>query len=181
MLQQAAVTSTQMWQATGVAAALDVVVVGVLVWRVSRGAFTGLRIRFPVVAAVVWMLIYGVAALTAWESCYQYVMPAWVRWGAWLYGLGHVLLGVLFWWIGNRAPAHPVIVLAVLGGLHSLPGHLYGIYGRGLLEECPLIQGVSAGSALTFGVFEFVFYWMVVLALSRGLRRVARIAEVRGV
>jgi hypothetical protein len=173
VLQPAAVTSTQLWQATAVAAAVDLVVVGVLWWRVSRDAFERLRVWFPSVAAGVWALIYGVAALSAWESCYQYVFPAWVRWGAWLYGLSHALLAFLFWWVGKRARIHPVLILAVLGGLHSLPGHLHGIYGRGLLEVCPPVRGVSAGSALTFGVFEFAFYWMVVLVIALGLRRLA--------
>ncbi len=170
MLQTPAVTSTQMWQATAVAAVLDFVVIGVLWWRVSRDAFARLRVWFPCVAAAVWTLIYGVASLAAWESCYQYVMPAWVRWGAWLYGLLHVLLGLLFWWVAKRAPVHPVIVLAVLGGLHSLPGHLHAIYRRGLLEDCPLVRGISPASALTFGMFEFAFYWMWVLVISLSLR-----------
>ncbi len=179
MLQAPAVTSAQLWQATGLAAVLDLAVVGILWWRVSPDAFARLRVWFPCVAAVVWALIYGVAALTGWESCYQYVMPSWVRWGAWPYGLSHVLLGALFWWIAMRAPVHPVILLAVLGGLHSLPGHLHGIYGRGLLEQCPLLRGVSVSSALTFGVCEFVFYWMVVLAISLSLRwLVARGSQV---
>jgi hypothetical protein len=159
-----------MWQATAVAAVLDVIVVGVL-WRlVSRDAFTQLRVRFPCAAAAVWTLIYGLASLAAWDACYQYVMPTWVRWGAWLYGLLHVFVGLLFWWIATRGPVNPVVVLAVLGGLHSLPGHLHGIYGRALLEECPLVKGVSPASALTFGVFEFAFYWMVVLVIALSLR-----------
>jgi hypothetical protein len=168
-----------MWRATAFAAGLDVVVVGVLWWRVSRDSFTRLRLWFPCVAAAVWMLIYGLASFLAWDTCYQYVMPAWVRWGAWLYGLLHILLGLLFWWVAQRTPFHPVIVLAVLGGLHSLPGHLHGIYGRGLLEQCPIVRGVSPASALTFGVFEFAFYWMVVLMISLGLRSLTARASGR--
>ncbi len=170
MLQAPAVTSAQVWQAAGVAAVLDVVVVATLWWRVSREVFARLRVWLPCVAAVVWTFIYGVAALTAWESCYHYVMPPWVRWGAWLYGLSHGLLGVMFWWLAKGAPLHPVLGLALLGGLHSLPGHMHGIYARGLLDRCPPVRGVSAASALTFGVFEFAFYWMVVLAISLSLR-----------
>jgi len=176
MFQQTAVTSTQMWLAAGIVAGADIIVVGTLVRFVLQEAFLRLRMWFPSVAAVTWALIYGLAALTAWDACYRWVMPAWVRWGAWLHGLGHVLLGIVFWWVARRTRVHPAVTLAVLGGLHSLPGHLHGIYGRGLLEHCPLVHGVSAASALVFGVFEFAFYWMVVLVISLGLQRlVARL------
>lgn len=170
MLQTPAVTSTQMWQATAVAAVLDAVVIAILWRRVARDTFTRLRWWFPFVAAAVWTLIYGVASFAAWDSCYQYVLPAWVRWGAWLYGFFHILLGYLFWWVAQRTPIHPVLTLAGLGGLHSLPGHLWGIYRHGLLEQCPLVSGVSPTAALTFGVFEFVFYWMWVLMITLSLR-----------
>ena len=63
----------------------------------------------------------------------------------------------------------------LLGGLESLPGHLNAIYRFELLERCALIKGISPASALVFGVFEFGFYWSVVLGVSALLsRRVGR-------
>jgi hypothetical protein len=43
-------------------------------------------------------------------------------------------------------------------------GHGIGI-SRGLLRV-PLLANVSAVSALVFGVFEFIFYWCVIVGLS---------------
>ena len=53
---------------------------------------------------------------------------------------------------------------SLLGGLVSLVGHSIGI-SRGLLRV-PLLADASAVSALVFGVFEFIFYWCVIVGLS---------------
>ena len=100
-----------------------------------------------------------------WETCYQYIFPLWARWimppvMAVLDGV----LALLFWWLALHLPGNPVVNLVLLGGLESLPGHLRAIQ-LGILET-PLLREVSAASALTFGFFEFVFYWSVILAIS---------------
>lgn len=173
MLQSPAVTTSQMWLATVLAAVIDIGIASLLWKRASRERFARLSWWFACVAGIQWACIYGVAALAAWDSCYRYVMPPWVRWAAWIYGLGHVLLALVFWWIVMHVRTRPVIALAILGGLHSLPGHLNGIYARHLLEACPLVRGISPGSALIFGAFEFAFYWMMALTLSMALQRIA--------
>jgi len=47
----------------------------------------------------------------------------------------------------------------------SLPGHLNG-FRMGLLEKCPMLVGVTPVPALVFGMFEFAFYWSVILTLA---------------
>jgi hypothetical protein len=57
-----------------------------------------------------------------------------------------------------------VLWFILLGGLVSLVGHSIGI-SRGLLRV-PLLADASTASALVFGVFEFIFYWSVIVGLS---------------
>ena len=61
------------------------------------------------------------------------------------------------------------LVLALLGGLVSLVGHGIGI--RRVLLTVPPLAEASAVLALTFGVFEFVFYWCVIVDLAVEARK----------
>jgi len=90
------------------------------------------------------------------------------------FGLAEGLLGYLFWWISLRLPGNPLGWFFLMGGLHSLPGHLHAIYSRGLLQKCPILVGVSAASALVFGIFEFVFYWCIALIVSAFVQQISR-------
>ena len=123
------------------------------------------------VAALFWALLYSTALYAFWLPCYQSIFPSWVRWIVPVYGLTLGVLAVLFWWLAQRLPTNPVIGFVILGGLQSFPGHLFGIYRLDLLIACPLLQQVSAGAALTFGFFEFIFYWCVILGLSFALQK----------
>jgi hypothetical protein len=80
-------------------------------------------------------------------------------------------LGGIFWWVGRRAARGAVPLFLTLGALESVPGHLHGIYGRGLLEHCLPVLGTTPTSALVFGFFEFAFYWSVILAVAAFVAR----------
>jgi hypothetical protein len=113
--------------------------------------------------------LYAWAAWTFWDSCYGAVLPPWGRAAAPAVGSTYGALGWVFWWIARRAlPERPVVPFLALAALQSLPGHLYAIYGRGLLEGCQVIRGISAASALTFGLFEFATYWAVLVLIAHG-------------
>jgi cobalamin synthase len=101
-----------------------------------------------------------------WETCYQYVFSPLARW-IWppVYGLIAGGIALFLWWLARRLPGNPILNFLLLGGLDSFPGHLWAMYGRKLMET-PLLKDVSIASALTFGYFEFVFYWCVILAIA---------------
>jgi hypothetical protein len=134
MLQTPVVESIQTWQATAVAAVLDGVGIDVLWWYRSPAVFAKPRGWFPCVAAGVWMLGCGLAPLAAWDSWYQHAMQSCVGWGAWLYGLLHILLSVVFWWIAQGMPAHPTRVAASFQ-LASLPSRCVGRGGETYMHE----------------------------------------------
>lgn len=171
----ASVTTTQMWQATLVAATLAAAF-GLIADRRVREPFPAhLPTALAVVGVVYFTGLYSWAAWTFWDSCYAAVLPPWGRAAAPLVGAVWGGMGLAFWWVARRlSPQRPVPPFLVLGGLQSLPGHLIAIHGRGLLEGCPILRGITPSSALTFGLFEFGVYWAVVLLvahLSAGSRK----------
>jgi hypothetical protein len=162
-----------MWAATAIAALADVV----LLWAVARLVPDGkfMRLKWPVtaVAAAFWSGIWSCAMWGPWWSmAYGHVFPGWSRpvvppaYGTLFGGAG---MGM--WWLAGRLRRAPSILFCALGGLVSLPGHLFAIYGRGMLETVPVLQGVSPASALVFGIFEFMIYWAVILLAAAGIDR----------
>ncbi|NJD19184.1 MAG: hypothetical protein FIA95_07890 [Gemmatimonadetes bacterium] len=167
MLELVPVTTDQMWTATLIAGTLVLVL----------ASFASVRVRAPfpprlspalLVAGVVWFTaLYAWAAWTFWDTCYGAILPAWARTAAPFVGAVDGFVGWGFWWIARRVSPHrPVAPFLLLGALLSLPGHVHGIYGRGLLDRCAVVQGITPASALVFGLFEFAFYWALVLLVA---------------
>jgi hypothetical protein len=154
--------------ATLVTATLDIGLVLLLVWRVEPARFRRLKWPLAVVAFIFWGSVWTYAMWGDWWGlAYRYIFPEWMRWvGPLVYAVlsSGVCLGG--WWLAQRIPWNAVVNYCVLGGLVSLAGHSWAIYGRGMFEKVPILQGVSPASALTFGVFEFIVYWSVILAIT---------------
>lgn len=166
------VTTAQMWVATYIAAALAVALLAVAAYRVRAPLPPRLEGTLLVVAVAWFGALYAWAAWSFWDTCYAAVLPAWGRIAAPAVGMLGGCLAWPFWWVSRRLlPRRPAIPFIVLGALHSLPGHLSGIYQRDLLEGCALVRGVSPASALTFGLFEFAIYWSGVLMVAHALAR----------
>ena len=159
-------TSQMYWTAALVTAALDLLLVGLLVWRLEESTFRQLQPGLTIAAMLFWCILYTWASWSFWEVCYAYLLPGWVRWFVVPFGLISGLLGYAFWWLSLRLPGKPLYWFFLLAGMHSLPGHLHAIYGRVMLERCPILAEVSASSALIFGIFEFILYWCFVLLIS---------------
>jgi hypothetical protein len=163
----AQVTSELYWIAASVTAIIDVVFVTVLAWRIRPERFHHMK-NFLAGSAILFWGGLWTSVMTSrfiWETCYQYIFPPSARWiMPPVMALLDGVLALSFWWLALRLPGNPVVNLVLLGGLESFPGHLRAIQ-LGILET-PLLKAVSAASALTFGLFEFVFYWSVILAIS---------------
>lgn len=169
---QAAVTTSQMWGATLVAA-LVLTSLSVPAWRRVRPPTPRKLPTMLLLLGVVWFgSLYTWAAWTFWGNCYGNVLPPVARWLATVVGVVYGAMGWLFWWVASRtSPRRPLPVFLVLAALQSLPGHLHGIYGRGLLEGCAPVRGISPSAALVFGLFEFAVYWAVVLLVAYAVAR----------
>jgi hypothetical protein len=100
-----------------------------------------------------------------WESVYHYMFPSWARWLIPpLYGILFAGVGLFLWWLSSRLPSHSVLNYFFFGGLVGSLSHLWAIH-RGILDNPPLLQGVSPASAV-LPFFEFVFYWCIILGLA---------------
>lgn len=140
------VTTAQMWVATYIAAALAVALLAVAAHRVRTPLPPRLGGALLVVAVAWFGALYAWAAWSFWDTCYAAVLPAWGRMAAPAVGMLGGCLAWPFWWVSRRLlPRRPAIPFVALGALHSLPGHLSGIYQRDLLEGCALVRGVSSG------------------------------------
>jgi hypothetical protein len=159
-------TSEVLWRATLIAVLIDVPLLLLVVRGVSSELFHKLKWYLVGAAFVVYAVLWGTfGAVYYWDAVYSAIFPAWFRWLLPLvYGLLFGALALAFWRVSFLMTRWQVVWFSLLGGLVSLVGHGIGI-SRGLLRV-PLLANVSVVSALVFGVFEFIFYWCVIIGLS---------------
>jgi hypothetical protein len=160
------VSSTLLWRAALVAALIDAPLLVLVAHRVPARLFARLQWYLFGAAFLVFALIWFIfGSLYFWDQVYRAIFPVWFRWLLPLfYGLLEGLLALLFWRVCRLAAGGQAVWFILLGGLSSLAGHGIGI-GLGLLRV-PLLAEASPASALVFGVFEFIFYWSVILGLG---------------
>ncbi len=166
MTETGRVTSELLWRVTLIAALIDAPLLILVARWVSSERFRKLKWYLAGAAFVVYAALWGTfASVYFWDAVYKAIFPAWSRWLLPLgYGLLFGALAVAFWRVSILAARWQVVWFCLLGGLVSLVGHSIGI-SRGLLRV-PMLVEASAASALVFGVFEFIFYWCVIVGLS---------------
>ena len=167
---QMRLSSYLLWSAAVCAALVDALFLYILGRLISRERFHRLLWPVGVAATVVFGALWTWAMWSfTWEIVYKAIFPTWARYAIPpAYGLLFGAIAMGFWAVAARLRWEPVITFCVLGGLVSIPGHLIGA-ARGLFAV-PLLRDVSIVSALTFGVFEFIFYFGVILVLAVILR-----------
>ncbi len=165
------VTSELLWRATAIAMPIDVLLLIIVGRSVSSELFGKLKWHLATAACVVYAVLWGTfGSLYFWDAVYKAVFPPWSRWLLPVgYGLLFGILAVAFWHVSIAAPKWQAVWFCLLGGLVSLVGHGIGIM-RGLLRV-PLLAEASAGSALVFGVAEFIVYWCAIVGLAVAVRR----------
>lgn len=160
-------TSQLYWLSALVAALIDIGLAALLTWLVKPERFRKLGWPLVIVSMIFWTALWYVVMWDAfvWEASFRHVFQPWQRW-IWppVYGLISGGIAWLFWRLSLRLPGNPVLDFLLVGGLLSFVDHFFAI--RNSVMETPLLQEVSIASALTFGFFEFIFYWSVILAIS---------------
>lgn len=166
MTEPGVVTSQLLCWGTLAAALIDAPLLLLVALRVGSGIFGRLKWYLVGSAFLVFALIWGLCgSVFFWDPVYRLVFPAWSRWLLpFFFGLLEALLALIFWWLGRLASRGQALWFILCGGLASLVGHGIGIR-RGLMQV-PMLAGASVISALVFGVFEFIFYWSVILGLG---------------
>ena len=168
-------TSELYWLSAALLSLVDLTAVVCLSQCVPAALFRRARSEIVLAAVLFWGGLWTalMASSYVWQSCYCYFFTNVDRW------LMPPLMALLFgavgygmWWVSNRVRWHPAVTFALLGALVSLPDHYYAILVKGVLNT-PLMSEVSPASAYAFGIFEFVFYWILILSLGLLLQSLA--------
>jgi hypothetical protein len=164
------VTTEILWQGALIFALVDVAFISVLVRRIKAASLRRRKWAIVGTTGVFWCIIWILMTTFLWAPVYSYVFPEWARWVIPpVYGVVFAMVGWLFWWLAFRLPGNPVINLCLLGGLWGMITHIWAIY-RGILDKPPMLQGASPIATAVMPIFEFIFYWCIILSVA-SLRR----------
>ena len=165
------VTTEVLWRAAVIFALMDTVFVIVMAKKIKPHIFRELKLSLVISSGIYWAAVWMLMVSFFWAPVYKYVFPGWARWLIPpVYGLFFAGISLLFWWMSIRLPGHPTVNFCILGGIWGMITHMWGIH-RGLLEKPPMLQGVSPVAASVMPIFEFIFYWCIILVLASTLRR----------
>jgi hypothetical protein len=154
-----------------VLAFIDLGLVLFLVWRIQPARFRQITWALAGASAIFWGIFATILLWGFWDWYYSYFYPDWSRWLAPLATpLLYAAVGLALRWLAIRLPGNPVVNFCLLGGLESIPEHVWGIYRLGILDRVPLLQGISPISIFIFAVFEYILYWSIVLGIAILLR-----------
>lgn len=165
-LEGVKVTSEILWRAALLFALFDTVLVAFLARFIEPALFRQLKRHVTLLSGMLWFLIWLAMVIFFWKPVYHYVFPSWSRWIIPpLFGAAFALIGLLFWWLALQLKGNPVVNFFLLGGLWGMITHVWAIH-QGILEKPPLLQGAGPVAASIMPVFEFIFYWCIILGVA---------------
>jgi hypothetical protein len=166
MTETVSITSSLLWRAALVTALIDAPLLVLIAFFLPGDLFRRLKWHLVGAGFIVYALIWGTfGSILFWDAVYHAIFPAWFHWLLPLiYGLLFGILALLFWRVSLLVTRGQAVVFCLCGGLFSLVGHSIG-FSRGLMRV-PMLAQASPASALAFGVFEFIFYWCVIVGLG---------------
>lgn len=166
------VTTHMLWLGGLILALMDAGLVPLLAWRIKPVAFRQLKWALVATTAVFWSTLWMWALSNFWDSVYSYIFPGWARHLIPpAYGLLFAGAGLAFWWLALRLPGPPALGFCLLGGLWGFVTHSWAVY-LGIVDKPPMLQGVDPLAAMVVPIFEFMFYWCIVLSIACLLSRV---------
>ena len=160
------VTSEVLWRGTLIFALIDLGFVPLLAWRIKETRFRQLKWALVGTTAIFWSLLWAWVLDWGWDSVYSYVFPDWIRaWLPLLQGLHFAVVGLVFWWSALRLARNPVAGFCLFGGLWGMVTHVWAVY-RGIVDKPPMLQEASPVAAVVIAMFEFMFYWCIILSVA---------------
>ncbi len=147
---------------------LDIVLV-YLAWRfISREQIAQRRWLLEALSGLFFLLVWTSVMLWSWDWFYVYIFPGWARYLLPpVFGIGYALLALGMHWLCLKLPGNATVNWCLLGGLEGLLSHIYAIYGLGAASKPPIMQGTDPSAVLIFAIFEKMFYWSIILLVSR--------------
>lgn len=163
------VTTQLLWRAAILFAAIDVLVVGLVVRLVTPSRFHTLKPALFAAAFVVWAGIWFGVVSAFWESVYSYVFPAALRWFLPpIFGAAFALAALLVFSLAQRARRCSVVLFILLGACLGPITHVIAVL-RGVVQKPPMLRGASPLAAIVVALPEFAFYWCLIVLLAAGL------------
>jgi hypothetical protein len=164
------VTTEILWRGALMFALMDIPFVAVLAWRIKPSRFRQLRWELTTTAAIFYGAIWlALAVIIYWDSVYRYFFPDWMRWLIpFLLGLLNAVAVFVAWWSTSRLKRFPIIGFCFCGGLWGMLTHIWAV-SRGIVDNPPMLQGANPVAAVVIAIFEFIFYWCIILSLALAL------------
>jgi hypothetical protein len=160
------ITTDVLWLGTLIFAVMDAAFVSVLAWRINRATFRRFRWALSLTSLLFWSALWTWGLATFWDSIYRYVFPAWAHWLIPpVFGLLYAGISLLLRWLALRWRGNAVVNFCLLGGVWGLLTHVYAV-SIGIVSKPPPLQGAAPAAAVIFAVFEFMFYWCVILSVA---------------
>jgi hypothetical protein len=163
------ITSEMLWLSGFVTALIDIGLVLFLARQTQPSRFRQLHWPIVLAAGVFWMSYGLILFQVAWESFYARFLPHPADRSPSrliLELLLYPVVGLVLWWLAARLPGNPAVSFCLLGGLQSVPEHMWGICRLGMLDRIPFLQEVSPAAVLAFAVPEYILYWASTLGIA---------------
>lgn len=166
-------TTEILWRGAAMFAAIDLIFIPLLAWRVSPESFGNLKWNLVAIAAFFWAALWRWVLDWGWTPVYQYLFPPWLRaWLPWLQGMHFAIITLIFWSVAIRF-RRSVPVFILLGGVWGIVTHTWALY-LGVVTKPPILMGASPVAVLAVAAFEFMFYECIILMISLILSTVWR-------
>ncbi len=166
------VTTEMLWKGALILALIDIPFVFFLVRRVKRETFVHLKWTLVTTGAIFWFVLLAIMmSWIFWDEVYGYLFPAWARWL--IPPVYTILFGaacLIFWYLAKRLPINPVLTWCLLGGWWGAITHIWAMY-RGLIDIPPALQGISPIAIAVIPIFEFMWYWCLILTIAAMIQR----------
>jgi hypothetical protein len=160
------ITSETLWLGTFIFSAIDAVFIPILAWRINVATFRRFKWILVITTAIFWSSLWTWGLVTFWNSVYHYVFPAWAHWLIPpTFGLLYAGICLLIWWLALRLPGNAVVNFSLLGGLWGMITHLIAV-SIGIVSKPPVLQGAAPAAAVIMAIFEFMFYWCIILTIA---------------
>lgn len=131
------ITSEMLWLTALITALIDVGLVLFLARSIERPRFRQLHWPVALAAGVFWVSYGLVLFALTWESFYAKFLSVPANRSlarSMLELLPYPIIGLVLWWLAVRLPGNPALNFCLLGGVQSLPEHLWGIYRLGMMD-----------------------------------------------
>jgi hypothetical protein len=160
------ITTEVLWNGMLFFAAIDLLLVPLLTWVIKPNRLIRLKWNLVVVSAIFWFALWSSMLAIFWETVYQYVFPIWAyHIIPFADGILSACITLIFWWIAIHVHRYNTTVFCLLAGVWGLISHINAVL-LGIVRKPPVLQGASPYAAIGVAIFEFIFYWCIILSIS---------------